>query len=198
MLNSVLLLSGGLDSIAIAAWKRPRYGLTINYGQITAQAEINASSQVASELGIEHVVLDVGLSSLGSGAMAEDHSESVSNNAEFWPFRNQMLITIASMFATKKGCDEVLIGTVSTDSRHRDGTGHFLDSIDELIAYQEGGIRVSAPAKCLTTAELVQISKVSMETLSWGHSCHTGNLACGHCPGCLQHSEVMAKLGIER
>lgn len=197
-MSSVLLLSGGLDSIALAAWKNPEYGLTINYGQIAAEAEIKAAAQVCSLLGIKHAVINMDLSILGSGLMHGDGARSHSENAEFWPYRNQLLITIASMFAIKHGCKDVLIGTVVTDQRHLDGSEKFLDYINKLVSYQEGVVSVSAPAKSLTTADLINKSKVPFEVLSWGHSCHTSNLACGQCPGCIKHSEVMLELGVER
>jgi 7-cyano-7-deazaguanine synthase len=45
-----ILLSGGIDSIALAYWQRPDIAITIDYGQAPAQAEINASTAVASAL----------------------------------------------------------------------------------------------------------------------------------------------------
>ena len=197
-MSSVLLLSGGLDSIALAAWKKPEYGLTINYGQIAAEAEIKAAAQVCSSLGIKHAVINIDLAILGSGLMLGDDVKSCSENAEFWPYRNQLLITIASMFAIKHGGKEVLIGTVITDKRHLDGSEEFLNYINKLVSYQEGAVSVSAPAKYLTTAELINKSQVPFEVLSWGHSCHTSNLACGQCPGCIKHTEVMLELDVER
>ena len=38
-MNTALLLSGGMDSIALAYWKRPDIALTIDYGQAAADAE---------------------------------------------------------------------------------------------------------------------------------------------------------------
>lgn len=197
-MSSVLLLSGGLDSIALAAWKKPEYGLTINYGQIAADAEIKAAAQVCSLLEIKHTIINMDLSILGSGLMLGDGVQSYSENAEFWPYRNQLLITIASMFAIKHGCNDILIGTVVTDKRHLDGSETFLNYINKLVSYQEGAVSVSAPAKSLTTLDLINKSKVPFEVLSWGHSCHTSSLACGQCPGCVKHSEVMLELGVER
>jgi len=46
VMSDLLLLSGGIDSVAIAAWKRPEICLTIDYGQRSARAEIRSSMQV--------------------------------------------------------------------------------------------------------------------------------------------------------
>jgi hypothetical protein len=41
-LSEVLLLSGGIDSSALAAWRRPTQTLVIDYGQISAPGEIQS------------------------------------------------------------------------------------------------------------------------------------------------------------
>lgn len=69
-MRSALLLSGGMDSLSIAWWKRPEIGITIDYGQLAAQAEITASQLICRRLGIEHHVVRIDCRSLGSGDMA--------------------------------------------------------------------------------------------------------------------------------
>lgn len=117
---------------------------------------------------------------------------------EFWPFRNQYLVTLAAMLALREGHAEVMIGTVSTDNRHADGSEAFLDQMDRLLRLQEGGLSLAAPAREMTTEELVAVSGIPIDVLSWAHSCHVGDLACGRCPGCLKHSRVMGSLGLAR
>jgi 7-cyano-7-deazaguanine synthase len=197
-MSELLLLSGGIDSIAIAAWRRPKICMTVDYGQKPASAEIAASQQVCLDLRLEHMVLSAPIPSLGMGDMAGIQASPHSANSEFWPFRNQYLITLAGAMALKHGCATVSVGTVVTDSRHRDGTPQFLTMIAELMMMQEGEVSVVAPAQTFTSAELVRQSGVSLAVLGWAHSCHVGNLACGQCRGCQKHSEVMAELGIER
>lgn len=42
-----LLLSGGMDSLTLAWWKRPDIAFTLNYGQLAAQAEIELRARSA-------------------------------------------------------------------------------------------------------------------------------------------------------
>lgn len=45
MSKTAILLSGGMDSIALAYWKRPEIAITIDYGQKPAAAEVVASKR---------------------------------------------------------------------------------------------------------------------------------------------------------
>lgn len=197
-MSDLLLLSGGIDSIAVAAWCRPALCLTIDYGQRPAVAEIQASQQICSALGLNHQLLSLPTSHLGCGDLSGKDPSLLSSHSEFWPFRNQYLLTLGVMIAAKVGCTRVLIGTVLTDQRHRDGDPAFIEAIDHLVRFQEGGLRISAPAAALTSGELVRRSGIVSDVLAWAHSCHVGNLACGQCRGCQKHSEVMETLGWPR
>jgi 7-cyano-7-deazaguanine synthase len=194
-MSELLLLSGGIDSTAVAAWRRPALCVTIDYGQRSAEAEIRAAAQICRDLGLTHDVLTARIPSIGSGDLTGESPSAHSPHSDFWPFRNQYLITLASMIAMKDSYDTVLIGTVCTDVRHRDGSQEFLAAINHLLEIQEGNLRLHAPASDLTSEELVRCSLINPATLAWSHSCHVGNLACGRCRGCQKHLEVTRALG---
>ncbi len=197
-MSDLLLLSGGVDSSAIAAWLRPSLCLTIDYGQLAAEAEITSSAQICKELQLPHLINKVDISQFGSGDMANREATIHSENSEFWPFRNQFLITLGAMVAMQHGSKRIMIGTVVTDLRHKDGTEEFLAAMNKLLMLQEGKLRLLAPAIQLTSIELIQKSKISTGTLGWCHSCHASNFACGQCRGCFKHSEIMGTFGYSR
>lgn len=197
MSKTAILLSGGMDSIALAYWKRPELAITINYGQKPFLAELNASKEVACALGMEHIVVGVDCSSLGAGIMSEKGSLSMAPTPEWWPYRNQLLVTLAAMKVIHLGVNELMLGTVRTDSIHKDGSKSFYEAIDSLMILQEGSIHVSAPAIDMTTEELIRVSRVPESILLWAHSCHTANSPCGLCPGCVKYRKVRYSLGIE-
>lgn len=190
-----ILLSGGMDSIALAAWVRPSKALTIDYGQLCADAELRAARQASEELGIEHSAITVDCRDLGSGDLAGTKASSLAGASDWWPFRNQLLVTLAAAWAIKVGTDRLMLGTVKTDSSHLDGTPQFIRLIDGLLQMQEGSLRVEAPAIGFSTAELVRKSGIELSVLAWAHSCHKANYACGLCRGCQKHREVMTELG---
>lgn len=197
MNKSAILLSGGMDSIALCYWKRPDIAFTINYGQKPATAEIYAASRVADSLGIEHHVLEANCRSLGSGDLANDEQLRISPSQEWWPFRNQLLITLASMRAIKIDVGQIMLGSIKSDSFHQDGTDQFYKLINSLTMYQEGAIEIVAPALQYSTVELIKKSKIPSNILLWAHSCHTSNLPCSKCRGCQKYLLTLQEMGIE-
>lgn len=195
---NLLLLSGGLDSTALAALLRPEGCLTVNYGQKSARAEIEASSKICQELSLSHFIITVPIIKLGLGDMSSSPSSDLSPHSEFWPFRNQFLITIGAMYAAKHKFSSVSIGTVSTDRRHKDGSLEFVKMINSLVKIQEGGISILAPSIDKDTYQLIEESGVPLDILAWAHSCHVSNTACGQCRGCEKHTYIMHKLGWNR
>lgn len=189
-----LLLSGGMDSIALAYWLRPAVAYTIDYGQKPADAEIRASKAVTKALRIRHEIIRVDCSSLGSGDLAGSAAVAEAASSEWWPYRNQLLITLASMKAIQAGVRELAIGCLASDRGHVDGRVAFIRAMDRVLAMQEGGIRLVAPAIKLTGASLIRKSGIPLDLLAWAHSCHVANLACGHCRGCNKHRYVYGQL----
>jgi 7-cyano-7-deazaguanine synthase len=107
-----------------------------------------------------------------------------------------LLVTIAAAWALPRGFTELVIGSVAPDgARHRDGTAEFYRRLDSVVAFQEGGLRVTAPAIGLTSVELLDASGVTDDVLAFAHSCHLGEYPCGACPGCRKHEDVIQGAG---
>jgi 7-cyano-7-deazaguanine synthase len=196
-MSLAILLSGGLDSTALAFWKKPQTAFTIDYGQRAARAEVRAATTICRELGVSHEVIAVDCGRFGSGDLAGLPPNPHAPSSEWWPFRNQLLITIAAMRAITLAVDELMVGSVITDALHADGTIGFFEKANELLSMQEGGIRVTVPAIHMTTVQLVRAAGIDIRLLAWAHSCHVANFACGSCRGCLKHRSTMMELGLE-
>ncbi|MBU6440346.1 MAG: 7-cyano-7-deazaguanine synthase [Betaproteobacteria bacterium] len=193
-MKTALLLSGGMDSLCLAYWKGPDVAITIDYGQRAAQAEIDASTVVCESLGIEHHIVRIDCCALGSGDMAGTAAGRHAPASDWWPYRNQLLATFAAMKAIGLGATKLLIGSVKSDGQHADGTPEFVARLSALMAMQEGGMVVEAPGIGMTTAELARHAAVPASLLSWAHSCHKANVACGACRGCTKYLEVLDEL----
>lgn len=193
-MSKALLLSGGMDSIALAYWKRPSMAITIDYGQLAAETEIRTSKVVANLLEIDHHIVTVDCRLLGSGDLLNSESLAFSPSSEWWPFRNQLLVTLGLMKSIKLGISELMVASVKSDGFHKDGTSEFYEDINRLSTYQEGNIMVTAPCIKLNTVELIKIANVPKSILFWAHSCHKSNIACGTCRGCLKYTQVINEL----
>lgn len=188
-------MSGGIDSTCVAVWQRPAGALFVNYGQRPADGELIAARAVTDALGIPIEVLPVDCSALGTGILAGSVALSVAPSPEWWPFRNQLLVTLGAAWALLHDFGTVVIGCVKSDSnRHVDAASDFLERLDVLLRMQEGHICLSAPALGLTSAELVAEAGVPASLLGWTHSCHRDAIACGACPGCVKRLETLEEI----
>lgn len=196
-MSKAILLSGGLDSIALAYWLKPNIAITIDYGQLPAKAEVNSATQISKQLGIRHIVINIDCRKLGSGDLAGKNSINIAPTNDWWPYRNQLLITLASMHVVNLGVDEIMVGSVASDQSHVDGQWEFYKKMNEVVFLQEGHIRISCPAIQLKSHELIQISKIPKSLLLYAHSCHKSNIPCGECNGCKKYLYTMQHLGYD-
>ena len=192
-MTTAILLSGGLDSIALCYWKRPEMAFTIDYGQRAAGGEIEAAELVSRKLKIRHETIRADCSRIGIGQLSarSDVKPGIPPpTPEWWPFRNQLLITLAAARAVTMGIKRMLIGSVASDRRHQDGTMQFVKLMSSVLGIQEGRMSLVAPAINISSADLIRRSRVPIALLGWAHSCHTGNYACGTCRGCEKNQQV--------
>lgn len=188
-----ILLSGGMDSVALAFWKRPQIAFTVNYGQLGAEGELRASRIISQELNIQHEIISVDCRQLGSGDLTGIPQLQNTPTSDWWAFRNQLLLTLAGMKCLALGVRTLMFGSVKTDS-FIDSSPDFFDKIGALFAIQEGNIEIIAPAINLTTTELIKTSGIPNSVLAWSHSCNISDYACGHCRGCIKYLAVMNEL----
>lgn len=191
-----ILLSGGIDSMALAYWKQPQLAFTIDYGQVCADAEIRAATKVALDLGMEHHVIKVDCSELGSGLLNGAKPIDGAPVEEWWPYRNQLLVTLACMKGISLGLRKLYVGSIMTDGLHKDGTPEFYRLMNELMEYQEGGVKIEMPAAEMNAYQLVEVSRMPKESILWSHSCHTSNMPCMKCSGCMKNYAVRHKFGL--
>lgn len=176
---NALLLSGGIESTALAFWLRPQIAVTVDYGQPCAAGEMRAATTISKELGIDHKTIAVAAypaREKTSRPPAEAHSV-------WWPYRNQLLLTLAAAALAEKEISEIYIGLVKGDI-YKDCTPTFVNTLNRVLAMQERPVKVVAPGRRLSTLELLRKSKIPYELLGATTSCHVGDVPCGRCAGC--------------
>ena len=193
-MKSLLLYSGGLDSSAMLYWKRPDIALLVNYGQLTFKAEQKAAIEIAKAANIKLECIEVKCASIGSGSLTGKKFSDLNKYSEWWPFRNQFLLTLAAMYATKHDITSLMIGITKSDVFYKDSSNAFINKFNSLIKTQEGNLFVSAPGKTFNTLELIKISKIPFSILSWAHSCNVSVYPCGSCFSCKKQIEIIESL----
>ncbi len=128
------------------------------------------------------LTLTLDLGGLGGGLLKDELAVPSAPSPEWWPYRNQILVTAAASVALQAGLSQVIAGTVAGDgARHIDGRPAFYHALDRLISMQEGGTRVHAPSIGETSAELIRRSGLTEDVLGWTVSCHRASFPCGDC-----------------
>jgi 7-cyano-7-deazaguanine synthase len=195
-MGDLLLLSGGLDSSCVALRDRPAAALVVDYGQRPAAAEAAAAAVIAAWADIPLLRLEADCAAVGAGLMGDGNVQLVAPSPEWWPFRNQLLVTLAASVAVQHGYDAVVVASVSTDAeRHIDGSADFYAVLDRLVSMQEGNVRVMTPVISSTTDQLLASVELPDDILIAMHSCQVANVACGWCPGCLKRQDILRRAG---
>jgi 7-cyano-7-deazaguanine synthase len=196
-LKRAVLLSGGIDSICLTYGMRPDIAYTIDYGQIAASREKYVSQVICKILNIKHEVINIDCKELGSGSMVNKANNINSPSEEWWPYRNQLLVTICLMKAINDNVNEIHLASVKSDLFHKDGTKEFYKLINDLTVFQEGNIKIICSTLEYYSHELATSYNVPTELILLAHSCHISNIACGTCSGCLKQIRVKQELNIE-
>jgi len=163
--KAVVLLSGGLDSLAVCGFYQSEYkielALTFDYGQKSANAEIYASDKICKFYGINHKIIKLDwLKDITKTALVTDKEVPETNlgtaesAAAVWvPNRNGLFLNIAASFADSFGYDYILFGA------NKDEGATFPDNTEEFRAEISKVFENSTLKKPKVLAPLINYSK---------------------------------------
>ena len=203
MTKSIVLLSGGLDSLVSLGLKRNELNvslaLTFDYGQKSAQQEIDASKKICEYYGIEHEVIKldwlknitqtslVSADKIPTGDALNDGNQSMKS---VWvPNRNGLFLNIAGSYADSYGYDYVLIGANKEEAQtFSDNTQEFIDAINKEFEYStQNAPKVVAPLINYIKNDIVMLALDSGIPLELTRSCYQGGVKhCGICESCVR------------
>ncbi len=200
-MSSVLLLSGGLDSV-VAAWAARQshpaeLAITFDYGQRAAAPELEAALRVAAELGVTHRLVKLPwLARLAPAALVDPASElSRATDRSVWvPARNAVFISIAASFAEALECDAIVCGFNAEEAeRFPDNSPEFVRRCDAMLELAtENAPRVVSPTLALTKREIVELGVQVGAPVHLAWSCYSsGPEHCWECPSCRRLREAL-------
>lgn len=191
---SVLLLSGGLDSLVAAYVARgehpPLLALTFDYGQRAAAREIETALRVCADLDLTHRLVKLPwLARLTPAPLADPKRDlSAATDASVWvPARNAVFIAIAAAYAEAHDCDAIVCGfNAEEGASFPDNTPEFVARCDAMLELgARNAPKVIAPTINLTKPEIVRLGLAVGAPLHFVWSCYdAGPEHCWVCPSC--------------
>lgn len=209
MKDSVIIVSGGLDSITLLYDKAETIALAISfdYGQNHSKKELPYAEYHCQKLGIPHITIPLTFmhqyfkSSLleGAEAIPEGHYEEENMKSTVVPFRNGIMLAIATGIAESHELKRVYIANHGGDHTiYPDCRPEFIDAMDKATsAGTFVDVRVEAPYTNISKADIVRRGDALGIDYAKTWSCYKGSeIHCGKCGTCVERKEAFADAGV--
>lgn len=202
--RAVVAFSGGLDSATLLYWAVKRYdvtALTFDYGSKHNEKEYAAAKSIAQELDVQHVLVKLPFvnelfkSDLlrSGGDVPEGHYEDSSMRSTVVPFRNGIMLSIATGVAESLEAKTVLYAAHAGDHAiYPDCRPQFLEGMSE--AARTGtyiNVEIIDPFVGMHKKDIVLIGNELEVPFEVTYSCYKGgDLHCGKCGTCVERREA--------
>ena len=210
MKDSVLILSGGMDSTTMLYEYKERIAIAVSfdYGSKHNAKELQCASYHCERLGINHMIIPLAFmqkyfkSSLliGGEEIPEGSYDDENMKSTVVPFRNGIMLAIAAGIAESNGLKHVMMANHGGDHAiYPDCRPQFVDSMSQAISagtYEH--LNVLAPYTNITKTDIALRGK--QLGIDYGHtwSCYKGGEKhCGKCGTCVERKEALRGAGIE-
>lgn len=210
MKNSVIIVSGGLDSITLLYDKAETIALAVSfdYGQNHGAKELPFAAHHCRKLGIPHITIPLSFmhryfkSSLldGAEAIPEGHYAEENMKSTVVPFRNGIMLAIATGIAESHGLKRVYIANHGGDHTiYPDCRPDFIQAMDgAATAGTFVNVRIEAPYTNITKADIVCRGTALGVDYSKTWSCYKGSdVHCGKCGTCVERKEAFLEAGVK-
>lgn len=210
MKDSIIILSGGMDSVTMLYdfADRIAVALSFDYGSNHNSKELPFAAYHCRQLGIEHIIIPLEFikqyfhSSLLSGAddIPEGKYDDVNMRSTVVPFRNGIMLAIAAGMAEDRNLSRILMANHSGDHAiYPDCRQTFVDALADAV--REGtynGVELFTPYTSWTKADIARRGKQLGIDYSKTWSCYKGgDKHCGKCGTCQERREALAVAGID-
>lgn len=188
--DTLILLSGGLDSLVLGAMDRARLGLALfmEYDQPAIRQEREASRRIAEYLGVEYRIARIAMPGM------EDMNAESGKGARVVPARNMVFLSYGVSLALASGLSRVVYGATAGD---RDGyidcRFEFTDAMRWVASHFDA--QIAAPLDRMDKAEIISTGRRLGVPLDLSWSCYRPTLRgepCGVCNSCVQRAAAMS------
>ena len=208
--KSIVLLSGGLDSLTALGVCKDEYGidfaLTFDYGQKSAKYEILSSKKISDYYKIKHKIIrldwleEITNTALVSDLCIPNENFGTKSSAEsVWvPNRNALFLNISASYADSYGYDYIIFGANKDEGQtFPDNTEEFRIKMTELFEYSTlKKPKVVAPLINSSKDDIVRIAIEKKVPLEFVRSCYSsGQSHCGKCESCMHLKNALERNG---
>ncbi|MHC1626834.1 MAG: 7-cyano-7-deazaguanine synthase QueC [Methanoculleaceae archaeon] len=212
--KAVVLLSGGMDSATLAYHARAEgYEICVlhaTYGQRTARKERHSAEMIASRLDArEFFLLDLGfMAGIGGSSLTDPdipvgYATSASGVPDTYvPFRNGVLLSVATSYAEARGAEAIYIAVQSVDyAGYPDCRPSFIQAFQRVIdegTAPDTRIMLKTPFIGLNKEQILRrgLELGVPYELTW--SCYQSeDAACGVCSSCRFRRAAFDALGVK-
>ncbi|MBQ7751339.1 MAG: 7-cyano-7-deazaguanine synthase QueC [Bacteroidales bacterium] len=203
-MKAILIYSGGLDSTTLLYEYRKEISLavTFDYGSKHGKKEIACAIENCKELGIKHMIIPLDFIGkyfrsdllLSGGEIPEGRYDDENMQSTVVPFRNGIMLAVATGLAESFDLDTVLIANHSGDHAiYPDCRRDFITSFDS--AARKGtynGVQILSPYCDITKRDIALRGKELGIDYSKTWSCYKGHdRHCGRCGTCTERKEAL-------
>lgn len=221
MNKSIILLSGGLDSVVSLAFAKKEYNiqlaLTFDYGQRAKKSEINAATKISEYYEIEHKIIALDwLAQITTTSLVNTKNElphpdlndldcltaAEQTAKNVWvPNRNGLFINIAASFADSYNFTHILFGANREEAvTFPDNSAEFITRINESLEFSTlVKPKVVAPLIAKNKEEIVKTGSEMKVPFDLIRSCYTDKEKhCGKCESCMRYKRALLTLSDEK
>ena len=211
-MNVVVLCSGGMDSVTALYWAHAHHtvvaALSFDYGAKHNSREIPFAREHALSLGIRHEVVELPFvnrlfsSALltGGAEIPEGHYEAENMKQTVVPFRNAVMLSIATGFAESATAEGLVIAAHGGDHAiYPDCREDFMQAMGEAMRLGTyAGVKLLRPFISMTKGQIAAEAKRLAVDLGRTWSCYKGGqVHCGKCGTCVERREAFALAGLK-
>lgn len=205
--SSIVLLSGGLDSLASLYWSIKEsdvmVALTFDYGQRAGNQEIQSASKLCKSLDIKHKIIELPwFKALKNSALLDSQAVIPEINpkdldnmkvtletakAVWVPNRNGVMINVGAAIAEAMVANWVVVGFNKEEGKtFPDNSEDYLKALNKSFVYSTKGlVSVKAPMVDKNKKEIVEWCVEHDVDFTHLWSCYRGgDKMCGVCESC--------------
>ena len=204
MKDSLLVLSGGMDSTTMLYEYQDRIALALSfhYGSNHNDKELAFAKLHCQRLGIEHIIITLQFikehfnSSLlqGSEAIPEGNYDEQNMKSTVVPFRNGIMLAIAAGMAENRGLQYIMLANHSGDHTiYPDCRPEFVKAMDSAVcAGTWNNVRLLTPYTNTSKAEIARHGLQLGINYDETWSCYKGgDKPCGVCGTCREREQAL-------